>query len=322
MRVCIIGHFGDNHDEGVRIVGHELACELQLNGIDVKKINMSSLLQMVKIFTFDPAIIHFVLSPTVLGLIIAKMISQINPRKKIVISAIHPAINERKINQWLAPDLILVQSKNSEVLFSNLGFKTKIFPNGISIKKFFPYELSEKQQIREKYKIPSNKFVILHLASITKERNLEILCNIQKGNDCQVIIIGRVHESMDLEVYTQLKKAGCAVWIEHFPNIEEIYNLADCYVFPTVEKKACIELPLSVLEAMACNIPVITTRFGALPNNFAEGDGLFYYENFDELSSYVKKIMANEVSVRTREKVIHFSWENLIEELKKIYETL
>jgi glycosyltransferase involved in cell wall biosynthesis len=279
-------------------------------------------LQIVNVFRDDPDIIHFVLSPTVLGLIIAKMISLIIPGKKIVISAIHPAINERKIYQLLAPDLILVQSKSSEILFSNLGFKTKIFPNGINIKKFFQYELTEKQQIRSKFKIPSDKFVILHLASITKERNLEILCNLQKGNDYQVLIIGRVHETIDLEIYTQLKKAGCTVWIEHFPKIEEIYNLADCYVFPTIEKKACIELPLSVLEAMACNIPVITTRFGALPNIFTEGDGLFYYENFDELSSHLKKIMGNELSVITRKKVIPFSWDNLVPELIKIYETL
>ena len=36
-------------------------------------------------------------------------------------------------------------------------------------------------------------------------------------------------------------------------------------MFSTVDPKACIETPLSVLEALSCNIPVITTKFGSLP---------------------------------------------------------
>ena len=59
--------------------------------------------------------------------------------------------------------------------------------------------------------------------------------------------------------------------------------MSDCYVFPTVHKKACIETPLSVLEAMACNLPIVSTRFGALPTIFNEGSGLFFTENVEHI---------------------------------------
>jgi len=71
-----------------------------------------------------------------------------------------------------------------------------------------------------------------------------------------------------------LKKYGFRIIDEYVPNIEEIYNLADCYVFPTFKRHNCIDMPLSVMEAMACNIPVISTKFGGLPKIFKEGNGL------------------------------------------------
>lgn len=320
MKVCILGHFADMRDEGVRIVGHEIARELQQNGIEVRKVSLSSLYQIVKIFTFNPDIIHFVLSPTISGLLMAKMISLINPGKKIVISAIHPAINEKKIYRFFAPDLMLAQSKNSENLFTNIGFKTKILPNGVNIKKFYPYELHKKRQIREKYKVPLDNFVILHLASITKERNLEIFCDLQKERDYQVIIIGRINEYIDLDIYTQLENAGCTIWIEHIQNIEEIYNLADCYIFPTLENKACIEFPLSVLEAMACNIPVITTRFGAIPQLFQEGEGVVYFNNYTELNKKINFIQKGKINLNGKEYVSRCSWEKIVKMLIDIYD--
>ena len=61
---------------------------------------------------------------------------------------------------------------------------------------------------------------------------------------------------------------------EYITHLEEIYALSDCYVFPTTDRRYCVEMPLSVLEAMSCNLPMLTTRFGALPGVFEEASGL------------------------------------------------
>lgn len=37
-------------------------------------------------------------------------------------------------------------------------------------------------------------------------------------------------------------------------------------------------MPLSVLEAMACNLPVVTTPFGGLARCFRDTPGLYYAE--------------------------------------------
>ena len=52
--------------------------------------------------------------------------------------------------------------------------------------------------------------------------------------------------------------------MSYIPEVEDIYRLSDLYLFLAESDTAAIEVPLSVLEAMACNLPVICTPFGGL----------------------------------------------------------
>lgn len=321
MRVCLVGHFENSLDEGVRNVGRHIAEKLEGIGIGVKKINVSSISEWKEIRDFRPDIIHFILSPTLSGLIVAKFISSLRSKAKTVISAPHPTIPNWKLLKLFKPDLILVQSGESERLFRSIGYQTEFLPNGVDTDKFKPVDLKTKEKLRDKYGIPHDKFVILHLASLKKERNLDLLKKIQKQDENFVLIIGRKNEKIDKQVVKKLKDMGCTVWTKHFSNIEEIYNLADCYVFPTINKKACIEIPLSILEAMSCNLPVITTKFGALPRIFREGDGFTFIEREEDFHRTIEAIK-NGIKSKTREKVLPYSWENIAKRLVEIYEKL
>jgi glycosyltransferase involved in cell wall biosynthesis len=119
----------------------------------------------------------------------------------------------------------------------------------------------------------------------------------------------------------ELERVGCTVWKSFFKRIEEIYAMSDCYVFPVKSEKNAIQLPLSVLEAMACNLPVITTKFGALPYVFTEGNGLFFVEKDDDFLYALDEIKMG-LSPNTRGKVSPLSWTNLTVGLEKIYKNL
>jgi glycosyltransferase involved in cell wall biosynthesis len=319
MKVCLVGHFSDALDEGVRNVAKYLGNALEENGIELKKLAISSFREWKSVQTFRPDILHFVLTPTTRGVVTAKLISTLHPEAKTVISAVHPSLVGARLLQPFRPDVVLVQSKQSERLFKSIRCETRFFPNGVDTEKFTPKSQEDMRRLRDEFGIPMESFVVLHLASMRKQRNLDVFKTIQRQEGYQVILVARENEAGGKELVRELQEAGCLVWRKHFPNIEDVYSLANCYVFPTIEAKACIETPLSVLEAMACNLPVVTTRFGALPGLFHEGSGLFFAERAEQILGATQIIKNGMPRVDTRHLVSHYSWANLAADLIGIY---
>lgn len=319
MKICLVGHFVRQPDEGVRNVSAHLARGLA-NKHEVITINISKPLSWRKVRDYKPDIIHFILTPTNAGLVIAKIIAKLSPQSKTFISALH--LGSLSFAQWfpcLHPNIFLVQSSESEDRIKALGIKTAFLPNGVDTERFCPVTVEMKNQLRRKYKLPEDSFIVLHTASIKRGRNLEILKNLQLVGDYQVVIIGRVNETRDRRIITELEQAGCLLFNNYLPNIQEIYALSDCYVFPTTSKQYCIEIPLSVLEAMSCNLPIVTTPFGALPRLFKEGNGFMYTVNENDFHNRVQQIRNRRSIINTRQKVLSFSWDRIIKDLEIIY---
>jgi glycosyltransferase involved in cell wall biosynthesis len=322
MKVCLVGHFSDELDEGLRNVAKSLGNALEENGVELEKLAISSFREWKSVQAFHPDIMHFVLTPTTRGVITAKLISNLYPEAKTVISAVHPSLVGARLLQPFKPDVVLVQSKQSDRLFKSFGCGTRFFPNGVDIEKFKPKSQEDIRRLRDEFGVPRQSFVVLHLASMRKQRNLDVFETIQRQEGYQVIVVARENEAGGKQLIRELQEAGCLVWRKHFPNIEDIYSMANCYVFPTIEAKGCIETPLSVLEAMACNLPVVTTRFGALPGLFNEGSGLFFAERVEQILGFTQVIQSGKARVDTRHLVSPYSWATLAADLIEIYEEL
>ena len=163
-----------------------------------------------------------------------------------------------------------------------------------------------------------DKFVILHVGSVRKWRNVESLEKLQEDEENQVFLIGRSSTLYEHKVGTVLKEAGVVVSQAFNPSIEDFYRLADCYIFPTTDPAGSIDIPLSVLEAMASGLPVISTRFGGLPDLF-DGVGGIYYADVEEFPSTLEMVKAQKTATRTRDLVLPYSWENIGQNLLKVY---
>lgn len=321
MRICLIGHYEVRHqDEGARNTAFYMAEELSKNHevmkLDIRKIKLRYLKKV------NPEIVHFVVGPnTIFSFAVAKMLSIFN-NAKVIISALQPSpFWLRSLVPLMKPDLMLIQSYKYEKMFKDLGCKTKFLPNGVDINRFIPISEKFKEELREKYRIEQDKFVILHVGPIKNRRNIQLFEELQEENN-QVIIIGRESQESDMNLYQRLERKGCITWSNYLKNIEEVYALSDCYVFPTSDEYSCIEMPLSVLEAMACNLPVISTRFGALPRIFDEGDGFFFVENEEDVYKIRERIKRGNMEIKTREMVLPYSWGNIAQRLEGIYNEL
>lgn len=326
MRICLVGEYSLYPDEGKQSVVFNLVRELSKRHrvITLNPKNAFSVDFWRRIKPFRPQIIHYLPGPTIKSFLLAKAIHLFHAEAKIVMSALHPLFPSfsKGLLPLLKPDLILTQSEDMEQVFSDMGFMTAFLPNGVDPEKFAPASKEVKSELRKKYGIDENKFVVLHVGHITKVRNLKIFKEIQKGDSNQVIIIGSPSVRMEKRVFSDLERDGCLIWRAHFKNIEELYLLSDCYVFPTMEKRGCIQLPISVMEAMACNLPVISTSFGALTRVFSEGDGLFFIDNDTDIIDRLEMIKDGGMEVKTREKVLPYAWDRVAKSLEGIYSNL
>ncbi|MBA1335845.1 MAG: Glycosyl transferase, group 1 [Firmicutes bacterium] len=74
--------------------------------------------------------------------------------------------------------------------------------------------------------------------------------------------------------------------------MEEVYQQSDIAVIPT---KACEGLSLSLLEAMACGLPIITTPVGGIGDAVIDGyNALVFDPNHDDLAEYIHEMAQNE----------------------------
>ena len=155
MKICLVGHYTERPDEGVRKLAFCLARELARR-FEVMTLSISKPFSWGRARAFSPDIIHYILCPTTAGLAAAKFLSLLCPKAKTIVSAPQPAHLPR--GKWMSffkPNLILVQSYQSENMFRSLDYKTLFLPNGVDVEKFVPVTTEKKRELREKYGILS-----------------------------------------------------------------------------------------------------------------------------------------------------------------------
>ncbi len=325
-RVCIVSNIYRAIDEGMAKTAYYLYKNLsKTNEVQhISNVSLNSYVGLRALLKFKPDIIHHVPGPSLRGLTLGLSLKRIL-RSKLAVSATRPQLNEsfcKVITKFSKPDLVLVQTNDSLNLFKNsLGCKTSFLSNGVDIDRFRPVDSTVKKTLREKYNLDPSAFIALHVGPLRRGRNIATLARLSRAQNIQMILAGSTTTSSDKLVAQELLQNGCLVWNKYFPNIEELYQLSDLYVFPTFESLNCIETPLSVLEAMSTNLPVVTTNYGALPQLFKENDGLFFANDSDELINKIAQTKDIR-NVNTRKKVLPYSWSNICKKLDRLYDGL
>ncbi|MGJ8585359.1 MAG: glycosyltransferase [Marinosulfonomonas sp.] len=130
--------------------------------------------------------------------------------------------------------------------------------------------------------------VALHIGHLRRNRGLDLLIKAKKqvGDRIEIVVQGSPTFTPDRGLVDELQAAGIHVYRNYVRNVASLYRAADLYLFPVNETDAgAIELPLSVLEAVASRTPVLTTDFGALPEAMADVSGVHFTRPDDFPSS-------------------------------------
>ena len=107
----------------------------------------------------------------------------------------------------------------------------------------------------------------------------------------------------------------------YLPHVEELYRLADVYLFPVVAAHNCIDVPLSALEAAACNLPVVATPYGELKELLGK-DGFYEIESFEPEKLNATIRLALEERKQPRDHVLAYDWDLAVEYILKFVEVV
>ncbi len=94
-----------------------------------------------------------------------------------------------------------------------------------------------------------------------------------------------------------------------YKDLAKLLNAAECFVFPSYYEG----FGLPVLEAMACDCPVIASNYSSLPEICGQAAQLVNPKNIEDLASTIYKVLINEplreeMKRRGRKWIKNFSW--------------
>lgn len=217
--------------------------------------------------------------------------------------------------------IVTLSRKSFEFYSAIVGKRVLYLKTGVDVHQFAPVDDNQKIELKQKYGLDKNKPVILHVGHLNEGRNIEALGGITE--DKQVLLIISTICNQNEEIRTRLEsKNNIRIIDEYCPEIHEIYQLSDVYVFPVMKEENCIDVPLSVLEAASCNIPILATPYGELREFIGENGIIFkdaiLAENIDEELNKVLKIKEFD----NRKMVIPYDWEDSTKILNEWIQTL
>ncbi len=327
-------------DEGIKNVAFSLHIQLGIkadtlsvtiegnntDNLNIRKMTLNKLFINIRlrrlIRNYSPDIIMYLpeASVTFNSFIRAKMLKLMNNSSMVIMLGVKhtPYLNIQKeiIANFLKPDYLMLLGRFDMDFFHNAGMQVKVLPPAVDNTKFLRATKEEKRKIRADYDIPDFKTVVLHVGHVRSTRNVEGLLEVQKIDNIQVIVVGSTSTVVEKDLKDRLKSEGIKVIDEYVPDIADIYKMSDIYAFPVFNKIACIDIPLSILEAMACNLPIITTRFGGLMDHFKEDAGFRYFDTMDELIELVNAMKSKDgIEINNSQKLESFTWSKFTEEI-------
>ena len=146
-----------------------------------------------------------------------------------------------------------------------------LIPNSVDTTRFTPVDPSQKTLLRQRLGLPESAIIAIYTGRLVSYKGLPLLLKVWKeisGSYENILLLlagtgGLDIHNCEAELHAYVKANGLEKVVRFLGpvrNVPQYLQASDLFVFPT-ENDA---FPSSVVEAMACALPVITTPVGAI----------------------------------------------------------
>jgi len=271
-------------------------------------------------------IIHYMSGPSWRSFVYCKLLRlRLGKSPRVVVSFIHPhwGLLAEIMLRTFPPDGAVVLSERWRARCAAARLELSDAPlAGVDLERFAPVSPERRRDLRRTLGLPEGKIVVLHVGHLNTGRNLAAFHCFKGQEEFFPVVVGSTTVTPNTEVVNGLRNAGVTVIHKYLPNVEDYYQAADCYLFPTIDDHWCVQVPLSVIESLSCGTPVVATRFEGLPLLLPDGtDGLTYIDSFDNLIETVRQVACGG-AVSPPPSLRRLGWDRIARELNAYYDHL
>jgi glycosyltransferase involved in cell wall biosynthesis len=220
--------------------------------------------------------------------------------------------------------VIILPSENIAELFSWQRIHTpkRIAHLGVDTVKFAP---GDKAKARASLGLPWDAFIVGYHGRIAYEKNLLVLLRAFRRlnvKNKKLLIVGDGVPA----IKERLLRSGDVIVTGSSNNVVPYLHAMDVYVQPSLTETTS----LTVLEAMACGLPVVSSKVGFIKYYILDGENGLFFDNSSpyDLATKISRLQRDQVlrstlSVNARHTVVEqFNWERTAEEIKKILDSI
>lgn len=208
--------------------------------------------------------------------------------------------------------LAIVENDLRDIPVPN-GFNKDIIGVGIKLDKFKPVNNERQRALKVKYGFDEFKPLVIHVGHCSAGRGLEDFTEIKDAQ--RMVVSSGMFENAN--TVNTLLDSGVTVHKGYLENVEEIYQMADVYLFPTRSTEYVISIPLSVMEALSCGVPVIGYKdFPNLCSVGAADGSITLIDRKEELNKVIAKTVKKKqnISLLLKQK----TWEQVADDVMDI----
>jgi len=143
-----------------------------------------------------------------------------------------------------------------------------VIPNFVDIKRFYQADKEHFKQMLA----PNGERILVHVSNFRAVKRvgdvIKIFEKVKQQLPAKLLMIGDGPDRLNVEELARSKGLYNDVrFLGKQEQISEILSIADLFILPSETES----FGLSALEAMACNVPIISTNAGGLPEINVEG---------------------------------------------------
>jgi len=220
---------------------------------------------------------------------------------------------EKNALKWA--DAITVISKEAHEYYTKLGFKTIQISNAINLKNL----PQDKDRRFEKQ--------IIFVGRLSKEKGTETIIEISKklSNDMNLIIVGSGPESEKIKKISETQDNIHYLGYQTHENSIKLIRGSDILIQPSLHEG----ISTTILEAMACKIPIIASNVGGNKELILDNQNGFLI-NPESADETIKKIimiledelLAKKFGEKSFELIQNYEWSKIGEKYLKLYQSL